>query len=360
MNKTINLINRVDKDDMQEFLKNTKSSTSLITKGKIVTSDTSWIDMVEETIPYLDSIIRNPRRFIVQEENIVPIEKTKVVTEESIKHLAQHTSLIQDVDEDGNVVPLKLLNVYREETIDLYENRFIKSLIDNLYMFVNNKLQESEDIGEGNLNSKLEYEGNTKYNNEDVKIKLELESNGKGSSNNEMDDKVRTRIENIKSIVNAYHSSKFIKGLKGCVPVRSPIRKTNVILKEQNFKKALELWEYLEKNEIKPFTITKDINEERHDKEVLDIYNTSYYLNNLFLKHLNNNDIKGNLGLSEVINDYVYTENCTEEELLKIINDEVKKAFEEKQKLIDEIEKTVQDALHNCQNRFDEAIKILN
>ena len=119
MNKTINLINRVDQDDMQEFLKNTKSSTSLITKGKVVTSDTSWIDMVEEAIPYLDSIIRNPRRFIVQEENIVPIEKTKVVTEESIKHLAQHTSLIQDVDEDGNVVPLKLLNVYREETIDL-------------------------------------------------------------------------------------------------------------------------------------------------------------------------------------------------------------------------------------------------
>lgn len=47
--------------------------------------------------------------------------KSQVVTEESIRHLAQHTSMIQEVQEDGTVIPLKLLNVYREETVDLYE-----------------------------------------------------------------------------------------------------------------------------------------------------------------------------------------------------------------------------------------------
>ncbi len=136
-------IAEIDEKELEQFLKKIHSSITVQTEVEKVISDTSWISMIEESIPYLDDIIRNPRRFIMQEENIVPIEKAKVVTEESIKHLAQNTKLIQDVDEDDNVVPLKLLNVYREETVDLYENRFIKSLVDNLYNFNGTTLSSS-------------------------------------------------------------------------------------------------------------------------------------------------------------------------------------------------------------------------
>lgn len=86
-------------------------------------------------------------------------KKAKVVTEESIRHLAQHTSMIQEVQEDGTVIPLKLLNVYREETVDLYENRFIKSLVDNLYTFVNNKLNESDQRSYAKVESTVTYQG---------------------------------------------------------------------------------------------------------------------------------------------------------------------------------------------------------
>ena len=121
----IDYINNLNKEKIEKFIESTSSDINIKSDILKKVSDTSWIDMVEECIPYLDNIIRNPRRFIVQEENIVPIEKAKVVTEESIRHLAQNTNLIQEVHEDGTVIPLKLLNVYREETIDLYENRFI-------------------------------------------------------------------------------------------------------------------------------------------------------------------------------------------------------------------------------------------
>ena len=51
-------------------------------------------------------------------------------------------------------------------------------------------------------------------------------------------------------------ASKFMKTMSNATPVRSPIRKTNVILKEQNFVKALALWEFLEKYQIeKPVKI---------------------------------------------------------------------------------------------------------
>ena len=154
----VEYINNINKDNANKFIASTSSNITVKRDIDACVSDTSWIDMVEECIPYLDNIIRNPRRFIVQEENIVPIEKAKVVTEESIRHLAQHTSMIQEVHDDGTVIPLKLLNVYREETIDLYENRFIKSLVDNLYTFVNNKLSESDQRSYANVDSEEKIE----------------------------------------------------------------------------------------------------------------------------------------------------------------------------------------------------------
>ena len=52
------------------------------------TVDITWVEMIEQTIIPLDTIIRNPRRFIKNEEEILPIEMVKTVTTESIRHLA--------------------------------------------------------------------------------------------------------------------------------------------------------------------------------------------------------------------------------------------------------------------------------
>ena len=92
------LVQNIPRDDVDRFIKNTKSIIDAKDIKNKRSYDYSWIDVVEETIPSLDSIIRNPRRFIVSEEDVVRIEKTKKVTLESIKDLAQHTNLIQEVD----------------------------------------------------------------------------------------------------------------------------------------------------------------------------------------------------------------------------------------------------------------------
>ena len=265
----VDYINNLNKDKVSSFVGATSSDITIKKNIDAKVSDTSWIDMVEECIPYLDNIIRNPRRFIVQEENIVPIEKAKVVTEESIRHLAQHTSMIQEVQDDGTVIPLKLLNVYREETVDLYENRFIKSLVDNLYTFVTNKLEESDQKSYAKVDSEVTYKGIMKKKDEVVEINLQLSSKKETDVDASKDGhSLDERIEHIKDIISAFRGSTFIKSLKESSPVRSPIRKTNVILKEQNFIKALELWEYLEKNNIKPVTSIERRNEVSKSNDV--------------------------------------------------------------------------------------------
>ena len=134
-NELLNLLDDTDSKAIEQFCGSNDSHVVINSSFQSVEYDYSWIDKIEETLVYLDNIIRNPKRFIMQEEEVVPVEKAKKISQETIKHLAQHTDLIQDVDEDGTITPSKVLNVHKEESFDIYENRFIISLLNNLNYF---------------------------------------------------------------------------------------------------------------------------------------------------------------------------------------------------------------------------------
>ena len=72
--------------------------------------DTEWIEKIEYTIPYLDAFIRNPGIAIQENEEVLPVEITKKVSEKSIRYLAQHTNHILKI-EGEEVIPSKLLNI---------------------------------------------------------------------------------------------------------------------------------------------------------------------------------------------------------------------------------------------------------
>ena len=351
----VDYINNLNKEKVEKFIESTSSDIIIKSDIEKKVSDTSWIDMVEECIPYLDNIIRNPRRFIVQEENIVPIEKAKVVTEESIRHLAQNTNLIQEVHDDGTVIPLKLLNVYREETIDLYENRFIKSLVDNLYTFVQNKLNESDQRSYAKVHNIVTYQGEKKDKNALYKINLTLES----SFDDEVDASkdghtLEERIEHIRDVIGAFRSSTFIKNLKESSPVRSPIRKTNVILKEPNFMKALELWEYLEKNNIKPMTSIVSESKESKDANIKEKYDLSFFIDTDALRESKSEaPVYNEAIISKLINDFVYSGDVTEADFKKILNKEFKEASKRKLKE----EANVKKCFKNFFDEFDKKSK---
>lgn len=358
----VEYINNINKDNANKFIASTSSNITVKRDIDACVSDTSWIDMVEECIPYLDNIIRNPRRFIVQEENIVPIEKAKVVTEESIRHLAQHTSMIQEVQEDGTVIPLKLLNVYREETVDLYENRFIKSLVDNLYTFVNNKLNESDQRSYAKVESTVSYTGLMKKKGEEVEVNLQLKSKKDTEIDASKDGhSLEERISHIKDIVSAFRGSTFIKSLKESSPVRSPIRKTNVILKEQNFIKALELWEYLEKNNIKPITSIDKRTEIVKDADIKTKYDLAFFIDNdaIDMNAASNKSEFNFAIISKLVNDFVFTGDITEKEFKKLMEKEFKEAKKRKDKATNAIRKTIEDFLNDYNTKKKKIISII-
>lgn len=366
-NKYLDLLDATKTQKCDNFIARTTDSLTVKTDIVQVVRDVSWIDMIEEAIPYLDTIIRNPRKFIVQEEDIIPIEKTKKVTEESIKHLAQHTSLIQDVDENGMVMPLKLLNVFKEETIDLYENRFIYSLLVNLKVFLNDQLLMKEQTVKSKYLRNMTYEGKTKLANELVNIKVDLETSFLESKEEQVkNETIDERISNIVSIVDDFLSTVFIKSLNGATPVRSPIRKTNVILKDQNFIKALELWEFLEKYSIEESVKTVRNSKEEETGDLKAKNNLIYYLDYYALSNITSkskveeNDKYSLPYLRKMIESFVGENNYSEREFRSLLIKEFKNAKKKKEKLYLDIKSIFKKNIDNHQSRIKKALTYLN
>ena len=51
-----------------------------------------WVDVIEQACPFIDNVVRKPKLTLVQEENVVKVEKSKRINVSSVKDLARHTN----------------------------------------------------------------------------------------------------------------------------------------------------------------------------------------------------------------------------------------------------------------------------
>lgn len=214
------------------------------TDGSVLELD--WIDEIERAVPYIDNIFENPKRFIVSEEEILNIEKSKKVGVATVKHLSKHTNFISEFDEETNdIKPSKLLNELKEETFNTYENRFIYTLVDLLDSFIRHM---EEKINDMNYQKKNTFESNSETNvaGEDIKCAIKMVASKKIDSLDN-DDDFNYRLSVIKSNINAWRQTGVYKSLKKeKVPkVTNPLNRTNVLKKNPNFKIAASLWDFL-------------------------------------------------------------------------------------------------------------------
>ena len=234
--------------------------------------DYEWLDKVEEVIPYIDNILRNPKRFIINEEEVVKVELARRTTVESIIHLTQHTNFIQDYDKKtGDVKPSKVLNINRDESLDTYENRFVFTLLGNLELFFNERVEQSGDKSHFSDKKIIKYTGNAKVGTENININIDINSFDKSEEEvkSQTGESFSERVAKVKVQLDGFKASELYRTLHRLhvPPVRSPIRKTNVILKNPNFQKAEELWNYIQSFESKDKR--KKENREFFDKGIL-------------------------------------------------------------------------------------------
>lgn len=332
--------------------------------------DLKWVEEIEACIIPLDNIIRVPRKFIMQEEEIVPIERARRITNESIRHLAQHTNMIAKVEGD-DVTPNEILNVFREESYEVYENRFVYTLMQNLVRFIDIRYNVLFNISDDDNMASLKLENDFKRGRERVQCKLEISAQSAGNELNDdagPDGENATafqRIERVKRIINEYAASPFMKELRNCVPVRPPIMRTNAIQKNPNFKACLKLWQFIQSYDELGYEITVKESNDMVSAEYMNELNRMTAMNYMLLKANTESEdavgkqkkrkIKPKL-LKRLAEELVVDYDMEEVEIQRIFVDEVKRVSRKKIEGEKKIQEAIQRAL-DSENARKKAIE---
>lgn len=217
------------------------------TNEKVI--DMDWVIAIEETLPYIQKAIEEQRRFIKQAENVVRIKKAK-----------------------------KILTVEREEGFAIYENRVLLTLIHKALMFVDDKYSKMKDVP------------NDSYNNITMNRHLELSQQKLDFSVNYVNENHESLaedldVEDIESLSDFDRIRRIRQGLNECLAtplmkeiakepqVKPPLTQTNLLKENPNFKKAVELWSFLDTYKKQGFELVgEEYNGKMTDENKEDVY----------------------------------------------------------------------------------------
>ena len=249
--------------------------------------DLSWVDAIEETLEAMQTIISSPRNVIKEEELIVNVANAKKAGSEVVRHLAQHSALVDNFDQDtGDVRPGKLMQRYREDSIGLYENRLVFTTMEYAYRFVKIRHDALFEAMSDEFGAKLKVTSDMESATEKVHLDMflhikEIESTLKTDDKN---SEIFARISRMYRVLSVYMNSAFAEQMSKLPRVKGTINKTNVLKKNKNYKQIVQLFDFLKKYDDIGYSI-KVIEQNPHidEKFQRDIYHNILF-NYLILK----------------------------------------------------------------------------
>ncbi len=225
-----------------------------------------WIPSLESYLPSLNKIVRDPKSGLRYEQPVVPIEKAKKVNAQSIRHLSMHSHLIKEVRDDM-LIPKKIMITQTEIEYAIYENRFIKTLIERLFDFVFRRYN----LIKANIESynKRHFDLKSKFEMYDTDVDLDIHVTFTEQIDNqealEKNKEMMRRIEGLMKQINGFMSTIFWEEIKNAKPVQPPIMQTSILLKNIDYKNCYTLWLYLDRfsnldfdNDVKEKNLTFD------------------------------------------------------------------------------------------------------
>lgn len=276
-----------NKDRINKFTAAVKSEYTLTSNYEKVEANFEWLDIMENTVMYIDNILRNPNRFIINEEEVVKVELARRTTVESLKHLSKHTNYIQKVEDDGDIQPSKVLNVNKDESFNTYENRLIYTLIQNMKMYLDMKEKDFVDSSTLKDDKRCEYTAATKIGAEKISVNLLIRANTNfsktegeknGMSINQRFEKLKLRVTDLTNMPVYVSLAK-----EHVAKIIPPVKKTNLILKNTNFQYAMKLWDFLQANMKDDTHREKDKKNLKNDIKIKQMLDDTFLLDYLIL-----------------------------------------------------------------------------
>ena len=253
--------------------------------------DEAWISTIEDSLDAINTIIEKPRRFIDTKEEVVPVALARKITADSVRHLSMNTQFIAS-SEDGDIQPTRVLNVSTEESYNLYENRFIYHLIQRLVTFIDKRTDVIFWSTGDETQNTISFQSKVDDAYEQIDYKIEMTvKNLQSYAENETDNmSVFMRIDRVRRMVMALKNSSFCDIMAGCSKVRSPIQRTNLIMKDPYYRTCYKLWQFLENYDEVGYSIEVQDTALEFDEEYLFQMYTNLITNYTVFKSLTDGD----------------------------------------------------------------------
>jgi hypothetical protein len=306
----------ISDDNYQDFMNASTFKIQFDSMHETI-SDYSWLDVIERYIPFLKNSIDNPYQDFLE-------------TTDSKK---------------------------------LYENRFLVSLITKTSSFLTTEYKKFLEKIESPQKKVFKLTGKTILSNEEVDINLEISKRNIEKNDKSYGLTIKERIERIIELINTLINKPFFITIKDASLVSSPIHKTNVILEDQNFKKLLELWGFIENYMLLQKTFSpKEIHKKQEEELKKDFYN-NYFISYQTLNRASNLKEKDESFYKEYLEHLVtrLIEDSTMDEktFKKIINKKFEDEYIKKRNREKSIHSIFTKSIDNYQKQVKDAIRAL-
>lgn len=307
----VEFISSIETNTYDEFLNNATIESSYTIDCDINDYDYSWLNQVEQYIPFISNIVNDT-------------------------------------------------NLPNNSIIVTYENRFIKTLIYSLIEFINEQKKLYKEHSLDNTRKELKSNINTKVLDEDLQIKISIISNKKtdNSKGESFGLSLDDRIDRVLDIANEFLNTRFMKVLHDASLVYNPINKTPLIIEETNYKKALELYNFIDNYE----NSRKDYNSKLINKKLNNNLLVSSFIEYQSFFNVINNNLEDNqykLFLERLIEKMVTDSTMDQKSFKKMLTRKFDEEYSKKKNREQNIQNIFIKNIDNYNKQMKDAIRAL-
>ncbi len=233
-----------------------RDGDSIRVKRWICHIEEDWIAEIEKGLVFIEKAIKEERQFIYSNGEVLPIEKVKHVSRDSVEHLAKHSDLITREPEGDDLIPDKLYSVERLNDYAVYENRFLYMLLCYLRDFISIRYDKILELT-GKYEGELKLSKQVDLPSRELSLSVELHDerrNDRYIMEHNTAKSAIDRIDLILKAVIAFLGTPLMEYAAKAPMLKPPITKTNVLKMDNNFKGAVALYEYIVAYDKKGYT----------------------------------------------------------------------------------------------------------
>lgn len=240
-------------EDLYNSIRTGERRFSKVRRTEDTAHDIGWVKNLEEAIPHLQTIVDNPKSFIKSVNYLVPAELAKRTGPESVIHLATHSQYVKSIDKDGEVTPSKILTSEGETDVQIYENRFIMTLIKRLHLYIERRYVYLKHFASLQDMDIYYLDNNFQMGEATVKTTTTITVSRPAAASKDILQDVESSLEKVelmRKYVAYFVSSRFMReDMKGARPIIPPVMQTNMLRANPDYKAAYKLWLFLNEEE---------------------------------------------------------------------------------------------------------------